>query len=67
MGEGWGSAGKIFCYHVATFWIPFNRYATIYFNMQHDHVLKMVFDLDPTDSVGDGSAGKIFASMLLHA
>ena len=28
------SVGKIFCYHVAAFVIPFNS------DMQHDHVLK---------------------------
>ena len=50
------------CYHVAAFVIPFE------FDMQHDHVLKKLnVDLLPAPRVGGGSAGKIFATMLLHS
>ena len=45
------------CYNVAEFMIPFN-----------DHVLKMLtFDLlNRSGAWGGGSAGKIFATMLLQ-
>ena len=62
--RGSGVCGKI-CHHVAAFC------GSIYFNMQHDHVLKKLnFDpLTPIPRVlgeGEGSLGKIFATMLLH-
>ena len=44
---------------------------TLLFEMQHDHVLKKLI-FNPTSRVGEGggggrgSAGKVFATMLLH-
>ena len=54
------------CYHVAAV------LDSIYFGMQHDHVLKKLnFDLlipqGRGRGGGRGSAGKIFATILLHS
>ena len=62
-GSGDGVCKQNICYHVAAFVIPFNLI------FQHDIVLKKLnFDLlTPSIRGIGGSAGKIFATMLLHS
>ena len=62
-GSGGGVCEQNICYHVAAFVIPFNLI------FQHDIVLKKLnFDLlTPSVRGKGGSAGKLFATVLLHS
>ena len=57
-GRGGGVCGQNVCYHVAAF-----RDSHL-FDMQNDIVN---FDLWTLSEEGEGSAGKTFATMLLHS
>ena len=64
MVRGEGVCGQNICFHAAVFC------DSLKLDMQHDHVLKnLMFDLltpSPWLGVDQGSAGKLFASMLLY-